>query len=95
MCWFHTRSVSAQQSTQPPYDDGTFYISADVDVDNSYNLYLDSCMDVEFDYKEDIDEIEVDADGDEDGGIIASGYDDGDDYSPAEVCGIWEQYLET
>jgi hypothetical protein len=85
--WFHARPVHAQQSTQPPYNDGTFYISALVDVDSSYNLYLDSYMEVEFDYYEDIDEIEVDAYPDEDGTAISCPdcYADGDDDDPAEL----------
>jgi hypothetical protein len=64
--WFHTRSVYAQQNTGD-YNDGTFYISAYVDVDSSYNLYAESDMEVEVDFDEDIDEIEVDGYPDEDG----------------------------
>ena len=84
MHWFHTRPIYAQQSSDD-YDDGTFYIYAAVDVDSSYNLYTDSYMEVEFDDEEDIDEIEVDAYVDEDGGTIADDYSDGDDEDPAEV----------
>ncbi|MGD0941845.1 MAG: hypothetical protein ABR905_19280 [Terracidiphilus sp.] len=80
--WFHTRPAYAQQNTGY-YDDGTFYITAYVDVDNSYNLYVESYMEVEFDYYEDIDEIEVDGYADEDGGYIGGDYSDGDDYDPA------------
>lgn len=79
------RPVYAQQDTGY-YDDGTFYISAYVDVDSSYNLYVDSYMEVEFDGYEDIDEIEVDAYVDEDGQTFGSDYGDGDDYDPAEVA---------
>ena len=84
MHWFHTRPIYAQQNTQD-YNDGTFYISASVDVDSNYNLYTDSYMEVEFDDYEDIDEIEVDAYVDQDSQIIDSDYSDGDDYDPAEV----------
>jgi len=82
--WFHTKPIYAQQSSNY-YDDGTFYISASVDVDSSYNLYLDSYMEVEFDDYEDIDETEVDAYVDEDGQTFASYSGYGDDFDPAEV----------
>jgi hypothetical protein len=80
--WLHTRPVHAQQQTGI-YDDGTFYITAFVDVDSTYTLYVASYMLVEFDDYEDIDEIEVDGYADEDDGTIASDYSDGDDYDPA------------
>ena len=82
--WFHTKPVHAQQQTGY-YDDGTFYIYASIDVDSNYNLTTDSYMEVEFDDYEDIDEIEVDGYADQDGGLLISGYSDGDDYDPAEV----------
>jgi hypothetical protein len=63
--WFHISPIYAQQSSDD-YDDGTFYISASVDVDSNYNLYAESYMEVEFDFDEDIDEIEVDGYPDED-----------------------------
>jgi hypothetical protein len=84
--WFHTRPVYAQQNTGD-YDDGTFYISAYVDVDSSYNLYAESDMEVEFDFDEDIDEIEVDGIPDQDGTALScvDCFADGDDYDPAEL----------
>jgi hypothetical protein len=84
--WFHVRPVYAQQSTGE-YDDGTFYIAAWVDVDSSYNAYFESYMEVEYDFYDEIDEIEVDGYADEDGGPLHGGYgyEYGDDYDPAEV----------
>jgi hypothetical protein len=82
--WFHTKPVHAQQQTGI-YDDGTFYITASIDIDSNYNLTTDSYMEVEFDDYEDIDEIEVDGYADQDGGLLISGYSDGDDYDPADV----------
>lgn len=82
--WFHTKPVHAQQQTGY-YDDGTFYISASIDVDSNYNLTTDSYMEVEFDDYEDIDEIEVDGYADQDGGLLISGYSVGNDYDPADV----------
>jgi hypothetical protein len=82
---FTSKAVHAQQSTQPPYDDGTFYIDSYVDVDDSHNLYVDAYMEVEFDYDEDIDEIELDAYVDQDGSLFDQGYGDGDDYDPVEL----------
>jgi hypothetical protein len=84
MHWFHTNAIYAQQNSSA-YNDGTFYISASVDVDSNYNLYTDSYMAVEFDDYEDIDAIEVDGTVDQDGEVIGDGVSDGDDYDPAEV----------
>lgn len=82
--WFHTKPVYAQQNTGYYYD-GTFYITASVDVDSNYNLYVDSYMEVDFDDYEDIDEIEVDGYADQDGELIGGDAGYGDDYDPAEV----------
>ncbi len=79
---FHTRPIYAQQQTGS-YDDGSFYVTAFVDVDSTYNLYAASYMLVEFDDYEDIDYIEVDGSADQDGGSIGGDYSDGDDYDPA------------
>lgn len=78
------KPIHAQQNEQD-YDDGTFYISAYVDVDSNYNLYVDSYMEVEDDFEEDIDAIEVDGAADQDGNSIGDDFSDGDDFDPAEV----------
>ncbi len=80
-----SRPVHAQQSTQPPYEDGTFYIDSSVDVDSNYYLYSDSYMEVQFDFYEYIVYIEVDAQADEDEQPYYSDSGYGDDYRPAEV----------
>ncbi len=76
--------VHAQQNTGD-YNDGTFYIVASVDVDSSYNLYVESYMEVEYDEYEDIDYIEVDGTADQDNNSIGDGYQYGDDDDPADV----------
>ena len=78
----HTVPVSAQQSTQPPNDDGVLYINAYVDVDQSYNLYVDTYLETDYD-EEDLDYIELDAQVHEDSGLIDHGEDPGED--PAEL----------
>jgi hypothetical protein len=66
--WFTTSPIYAQQSTQPPTDDGNVYVYASVDVDSNYNLYADSYAELDFEADEDIDlvqdEIRVDQDQD-------------------------------
>lgn len=83
--WLPTKPVHAQQDSDP-YDDGTFFVVAEIDVDTNYNLNSDNYMEVEFDEYEDIDAIFLQASVDQDSQVVTPEYAQyGDDDDPAEI----------